>query len=756
MMVSVSRNGRTRKAKEVYTPSKHQAEIGKKRAAKFSLNKGKAIKKKIGSTYKEDINAEYKRGTLVITLPTAEFEAFRICVKSLPKSNPGLGITIQIDTTTDKNDLVVGESISVKQAATDKQLYRINLHLTTSVVSVNGTKLSEFTECHVDLIVNKMEYMGNFKEINKTIRDKLKMAEKNLGLKQLNSEQGKQENEENGNNDEYRQKSTTQELAAIDNKVSRQDAGGHQDEQWQGTGKQLDLNGISKGPDENKGKNSGITTTEHHMKKIQTPYVPALTFSTNRSSSQSETNTPNKQTTEDKVQETLCSVCDQSCVEDRIYCDMCAHWSHFKCENLSNIEINETKNGEHLGYTCRGCWSIEAMIRSDVGMDADNKDAGEVNNMAKKVQMSDKNIETSPIVKCDIGTNTTTQHQDDIVAIQREHAKVVKRMEGELKKKEENIADLAKQLATARAYIINLEQKINNLEKSKNLQTVTTEDERQLANNSHTQIQDSQLQDKSLTNQRLALLEQRMNAMEITALKDRMAALECKMGNGRNENSTARYTESEHESQTTQVKSTHHNCATQCVENKSGTLETAKPDLNADSSGGSELHADTDDAMKNHHFLGKRRHVKEPPWGLQADHSQKKKKKKQKKKSVKEQVQLKAGGDQLNRTQLETVTQSRSHQPILSNTQPTQIEPIVQDQIHQLAQQNYPAVWNRPQTLQHRQTVTQAPQTLMANSLAPMQYPTIPWVLINPNQQQNLQSVMIRNQVTQKSYMNYQ
>ena len=40
---------------------------------------------------------------LLITLPTAEFEAFRICVKSLPKSNPGLGMTIQIDTTTDKN-----------------------------------------------------------------------------------------------------------------------------------------------------------------------------------------------------------------------------------------------------------------------------------------------------------------------------------------------------------------------------------------------------------------------------------------------------------------------------------------------------------------------------------------------------------------------------------------------------------------------------------------------------------------------------
>ena len=66
MMVSVSRNCRTRKAKEVYTPSKHQAEIGKKRTAKFSLNKEKAIKKKIGSTYKDNINAEYKRGTLVI------------------------------------------------------------------------------------------------------------------------------------------------------------------------------------------------------------------------------------------------------------------------------------------------------------------------------------------------------------------------------------------------------------------------------------------------------------------------------------------------------------------------------------------------------------------------------------------------------------------------------------------------------------------------------------------------------------------
>ena len=166
------------------------------------MNKGKAINKKIESTYQEETSAQYKRGTLVITLPSAEFEAFRICAKALHTFKPSLAINVKVDTSSDQNDMLVCESVSVIEMNSSKQLYRINLHLTTSVVSINDGKLTEFTDIHIERITRQMENMGNFKEINKTIRNKLKEAEKTLHQKQPslnNSEQPQSTNERENN-----------------------------------------------------------------------------------------------------------------------------------------------------------------------------------------------------------------------------------------------------------------------------------------------------------------------------------------------------------------------------------------------------------------------------------------------------------------------------------------------------------------------------------------------------------------------------
>ncbi len=131
MELNLHRSSRSRKPKEIYTPSKGQENVGVKRSAKYGLDKNKALAKKLSNTYIEEIRTELKKGTLVITLPTAEFEAFRACVKNLDKANPSLGIKISIDLINDKNNLIVSESVAVKWTNTDKQLYRINLHLTT-------------------------------------------------------------------------------------------------------------------------------------------------------------------------------------------------------------------------------------------------------------------------------------------------------------------------------------------------------------------------------------------------------------------------------------------------------------------------------------------------------------------------------------------------------------------------------------------------------------------------------------------------
>ena len=672
MSISVSRKGRARKPREMYTPSKGQQSVGVKRTTNYGLNKNKAIQKKIDSTYQDEINTEYKRGTLVITLPTAEFEAFRICVKSLDKINPNFGIKIKIDISSDKNGLIVGESISVKQQSTDKQLYRINLHLTTSVVSVNGGSLSRFTESHIDQIVAQMEKMGNFKELNKTIRSKLQAAEKTLDLKQLESKEEEKctETQEKMNNEikEYQQPMQTG-LLAIGPPKQQQDN------------------------NETNGNDTVMGVQSHRAIK--------------QLSSEGEDKISDKNT-----KKTVCSVCDQSCMERRVMCDTCGHWSHYSCENLSDVEVSEMESSESAnnGYTCRGCWSLEAMLRSDV-ISEDNvcPNKEEENNKIHQVYSCDKAVETTRTERCSVGTNTIANQQQDNTTIQKEYAKTLKQMESEMKKKEENISDLAKQLATARAYIITLEQKINSLEKSKHIQERTT-----------TQ-QEPNLSDGSFTNQRLNLLEHRLNAMEINTLKERMSALEQKVGAKREVIPTV---DQEHQQQ---AKVANVNIPggsnTTLTENKA---EGGRLDKGPD-----ERYTESDE--RQHHFLGKRHHAKEPPWEIQGGLSQKKKRRKKKKSSV---GQLASG-------------------PSMQNTDHTKEIPAVQRNLHQPIQ-NFPVMLQRPQILQQQPLMTYVPQAAMTNRMTPLQGQTIPWVMTNSMQPQNQQRGMIQNQIMTTSYMKFQ
>ncbi len=298
-----------------------------------------------------------------------------------------------------------------------------------------------------------------------------------------------------------------------------------------------------------------------------------------------------------------CSICDLTCLEECVFCDLCGHWSHLDCEKLATKEIAEIKTDGQTDYTCRGCRGTEAMLNSD-DLSCDDTEA-----KSSEPYQCNKGVNTMS-EKYDKETNTDVEQLKDITIMQKEYTKKQRDMASEIKKKDANIDDLAKQLATARAYIITLEQKINTMEKSRSLQEKIVNNQQQIP----------KIADSNITDQRLNLLEQRLNAMEINALKERMEALETRV------EACGKYKISERR------ENENKNAPGECSKGPCGiALIEAKESTNS---------------TEYQHFLGQRPHSKEPPWKLQREPSMGKKKKKAlaKKATVAEQ----------NRTQAET------------------------------------------------------------------------------------------------------
>jgi hypothetical protein len=61
------------------------------------------------------------------------------------------------------------EAYSVKRDS--RQLYKINLYLTTSRVNINGTNINIFIDDHFPLIISEMKVHGNFSDLNNILKD---------------------------------------------------------------------------------------------------------------------------------------------------------------------------------------------------------------------------------------------------------------------------------------------------------------------------------------------------------------------------------------------------------------------------------------------------------------------------------------------------------------------------------------------------------------------------------------------------------
>ena len=530
-MALVKRSDRVRKPVVAYTPSKSESTVQDHTVTNYALNVEKALHKKLEATERKNIDVDYKRGNLVISLSAAAFEAFRLCAKTLADAR-GLGLCHKITPQQSKNGLVVAESVSIREKGKKKQLYRINLYLTTCIVNVNGGSLSVFINSHLPKILDKMQKMGDYKTINaqmKTACNKL--------LEKINQKEGALQIES-------------------ETKIVQQ-----QNDNQSHTSSKREIPQL---------------TYVNNTQLIQ-PTVNNTDMSDSGSSSGAE------DVNSDTTIETLCAVCEESCPNSCVYCDVCHSWMHYACEALTKERIEELEgSAQDYLYTCRQCLlstAIEYNARTDETSDREDniveisdgmpqvvlsptkEEKDQENNQQKNsgpqgVHISNENSvvvhsqkvmpSNSPLrtnhseenksTRLEKGTSTyglsltnsvdkstSTCGLQDSTWLEKEAqlTRKIKDLEKDLKLKEQKLADANKQLATSRAYIVTLEHRIEEKLRSDEMQTNAAKEKG--PNRPYN------LTSNEVINTRMQAMECRMQAVENHLQNIRMTTLEEKL-----------------------------------------------------------------------------------------------------------------------------------------------------------------------------------------------------------------------------------
>jgi hypothetical protein len=163
--MALTRSRRDRQPPDHFTPSRQERP--------YELKKKEALLKKIDATNREvDVDIELKQGTLVLEFSAAAYEVFRKAIIYYYDNSTSkvYAITQSQDKGKTAKNVVVDESMSVKFFQTSQQLYRVNLHHTTSRVTVNGRGLDEFMNTDLSAILTHLDNQVNYRELNSKIR----------------------------------------------------------------------------------------------------------------------------------------------------------------------------------------------------------------------------------------------------------------------------------------------------------------------------------------------------------------------------------------------------------------------------------------------------------------------------------------------------------------------------------------------------------------------------------------------------------
>ena len=242
----------------------------------------KALQQKFDATDRIHLTCELKKGNLVLTFSTAAFESFRTILRNCANHSPFSYFNFEAEIRFLDKTVSAEEACSVKRDS--RQLYKINLYLTTSRVNINGANINIFIDDHFPLTISEMKDHGNFSDSNNILKDSL-----------MNSLQI----EEN-------------EVANINKTVNK-------------------LN--DKSSSIRNRKCSNINSLDKKERSVSdTVYLPQI----DGSKSVHDTNLPIDSSNNLRVDRTdiNCLVCDQECQDEAVYCDCCNTWIHYKCEKL--------------------------------------------------------------------------------------------------------------------------------------------------------------------------------------------------------------------------------------------------------------------------------------------------------------------------------------------------------------------------------------------------------------------------------------
>ena len=169
----------------------------------FTLNKTKALNKKLDATRSEHLSYKITGGGLRLFFSAASFEVFKhACKFYYEQLKEDQNREVAFIPITDKSKVnVVEEQIKVNESSYDslgrsikRKCFCINIYYTTSSVLVNGRKLQTFCETDLPLIIVKMKECKidgqtvNFNELNKIFEEIILLEKNEKGEENENKE----------------------------------------------------------------------------------------------------------------------------------------------------------------------------------------------------------------------------------------------------------------------------------------------------------------------------------------------------------------------------------------------------------------------------------------------------------------------------------------------------------------------------------------------------------------------------------------
>ena len=167
------RSMRKRQTKTPYTPTPTNCRQTNRKKTNYNIAKKKALTQKLEATERDNLSAEFKEGNLVLTFLTAASEAFRGVLKVLQNGvNPFKDVMFDFDIRVSKDGSTINEE-SVAAYQNHHKQYRLNLYLTTSVATINGTNIRLFYAEHMPYFIEEMCKIGNFNQLNQMLKNEL-------------------------------------------------------------------------------------------------------------------------------------------------------------------------------------------------------------------------------------------------------------------------------------------------------------------------------------------------------------------------------------------------------------------------------------------------------------------------------------------------------------------------------------------------------------------------------------------------------